>query len=324
MWLPLAGLQWVHTSRVSLEMLEHKTDTYGGVIVRSSLVPMEEETFADELASSLNTWRGSGVRGVWLRILADRTHLLPVALAQGMELHSACPAWVQVTAWLDEGAPSSLPPPPAFKFGMAGFVTHKDHVLLIQEASGPASAYPGFWKLPGGNVDPDEELLDAAEREVLEETGIVASALGLVGIRHAVGSTGDRPRPADLYGVAYMPLDPEAERPELDLEKGDGEVADITWMPIAEYLSLPHVKGIYKDLYTLAANYHAQHSHQFTAAGSESSSSPPPSQTPPSSAGSLASSIPSLAPPVYGGLIEAKEGPIGFRPGTNTLLQARL
>ncbi len=44
-------------------------------------------------------------------------------------------------------------------------------ILLIERAK-----HPGFWQSVTGSVEPGESLLDAARREVAEETGIVAPA----------------------------------------------------------------------------------------------------------------------------------------------------
>lgn len=47
-------------------------------------------------------------------------------------------------------------------------------VLLIERTHDP---YKGFWAFPGGFVDPDETTLQAAKRELLEETGIIVNKL---------------------------------------------------------------------------------------------------------------------------------------------------
>jgi 8-oxo-dGTP diphosphatase len=40
----------------------------------------------------------------------------------------------------------------------------------------------GVWALPGGKVEPGESTAEAAEREIFEETGIVAEALEVLGV----------------------------------------------------------------------------------------------------------------------------------------------
>lgn len=49
-----------------------------------------------------------------------------------------------------------------------------DEVLLIERKHDP---YQGSWALPGGFVDMDETLADAAKRELYEETGLVVDSL---------------------------------------------------------------------------------------------------------------------------------------------------
>lgn len=55
-----------------------------------------------------------------------------------------------------------------------GAVVFKDgKVLLVQRGRPPAQ---GQWAIPGGNVELGETLQQAAERETLEETGLVIRA----------------------------------------------------------------------------------------------------------------------------------------------------
>lgn len=53
------------------------------------------------------------------------------------------------------------------------------HVLLIQRRHDP---FEGAWALPGGYVEQDEQIGDAARRELSEETGLQVDALRRIGI----------------------------------------------------------------------------------------------------------------------------------------------
>jgi ADP-ribose pyrophosphatase YjhB (NUDIX family) len=65
--------------------------------------------------------------------------------------------------------------------GVGGFVVNdKNQILVIQEKNGPITS---FWKIPGGRLDPGEEIHDAAIREVFEETGIKTEFQSLICFR---------------------------------------------------------------------------------------------------------------------------------------------
>jgi 8-oxo-dGTP diphosphatase len=82
-----------------------------------------------------------------------------------------------------EPVPDTAPETARLTADVVVFATRDDGhrcVLLIRRGWDP---YAGCWALPGGLVDPGEETIDAARRELREETGLDLPNLGpLVGV----------------------------------------------------------------------------------------------------------------------------------------------
>jgi 8-oxo-dGTP diphosphatase len=99
--------------------------------------------------------------------------------------------------------------------------TGRPHILLIQRAKEP---FAGRWALPGGFVNKDEPLIEAARRELREETGLRVAKLRQVG---AFGDPGRDPR-GWTVSVAYLA--------ELSGAKHKVQAADdaqaVKWFPL--------------------------------------------------------------------------------------------
>jgi len=59
------------------------------------------------------------------------------------------------------------------KVAVGAVVFNEGRVLLVRRGKAPSK---GLWAIPGGSVELGESLQEAAEREILEEAGIVVKA----------------------------------------------------------------------------------------------------------------------------------------------------
>ena len=94
-------------------------------------------------------------------------------------------------------------------------------LLLIKRKNEP---YMGKWAIPGGFVELDEELEDAAARELAEETGLTGVPLEQM---RAFGTLGRDPR-GRMITITFMGFTSE-ENPEV---KGGDDAAEAKWFDI--------------------------------------------------------------------------------------------
>lgn len=114
-----------------------------------------------------------------------------------------------------------------YSIGAGAVVLCGTKILLVRLGYG---AHQGDWALPGGYVEPDETIEVTIQREVLEETGVVADTEGLIAVRSRVLAHEN-----SLYLIFLLRTATEQTQP-------DGvEILEARFFPLEEVQTLPNV-----------------------------------------------------------------------------------
>lgn len=235
--------------------LQGSKDRFGGVTIELNAEAhgqLSVSGFGVQLDEAVGKWKKEGTRGVWLRVPSALSHLVAAAVECGFDFHHAQPGYVMLTKWLPN-TPSSLPVYPHHQIGVGGMVLDYDgRVLCIQEHAGVTAGMKDFWKLPGGLVDHKEDLSDAVQREVLEETGVKAIFECVATIREThsgpFGCT-------DLYAICILRLDDSYDGVAPLPVPQETEIAACEWRDLRGFLeSKYYAKGLYGSLLKTAAD----------------------------------------------------------------------
>ncbi|RDD62170.1 NUDIX hydrolase [Ferruginivarius sediminum] len=100
-------------------------------------------------------------------------------------------------------------------------VLRQGHVLLVRRRNRPNA---GQWGFPGGKIEYGETVLAAAERELLEETGVTGRACHAI---DAVDVMSDATPPAYHYLLVAILVDWLQGEPQ-----ADDDVDEAAWFPI--------------------------------------------------------------------------------------------
>lgn len=121
-----------------------------------------------------------------------------------------------------------------FSIGCSAVVMREGAALLVQRGQNPGK---GSWQIPGGYVEYDEQIVEAVEREVLEESGIEAKVRDVIGFRHSIGGSIGGPS-TNVYIVFRLDLIGGEVRCDGD------EISDAGFFTADQMANMERVQGL--------------------------------------------------------------------------------
>ena len=122
------------------------------------------------------------------------------------------------------------------RVGVGAIVLHEGRVLLVKRGRAPGL---DLWSVPGGLVELGETTVEAACREVAEETGLKVRIAGVVGLLDRVTRDSEGRVRYHWVLVDYLAV-PEST----ETLRAGSDAAEVRWVTIDEVERLPITEGL--------------------------------------------------------------------------------
>ena len=205
------------------EPLPYKELPYRGAEIDcGKLMVADSAEFGTRLFMTIMEAKEKGVGAMYLKVDMIHSHYIPIAATFGFTYHHAEGQEAVLMRWLPDSE-CKVPPSATHHVGVGALIVTDDGELLCVKEKHKLAG----WKLPGGYVNLGEDLGVAAEREVMEETGVKCEFESLVRLRHSHQVQGDR---SDIYVITKM----RALSREITL---DDEISEAKWMKVEDFIA---------------------------------------------------------------------------------------
>ncbi len=217
--------------------LEGKIDRFNGVTVNPSSLPETVTQFERALGASMRQWRRDKRKCVWLRVPKEKYAFMGALMKAGFSIHHAQSDYIMLTVWLLTDKPNLMPHYASTHLGAGALVVNRDRKVLVVTERYAWKKKTQFWKLPGGAMDVGEDIMSCAQRECLEETGVRAEPVSIIGFRHKLSFRFGR---GDIYFIVMMACSNSG-----DIDIDPNELSAAKWIDLDEYLAFKHIEKYY-------------------------------------------------------------------------------
>lgn len=195
------------------------SDKYAGITLDSSSMPNDLKVFEKELINIIENIKDKKL--LWIKLPIEKSHIIPLLANHDFVFHHCNERELTMVKKLIEN--TAIPTAVNHTLGVGAVVIDDNKLLVIKDR---------LWKkykLPGGYIDNNENISQALQREVFEETGIKIELDSIVSLGHFSQS---QPGKSNLYVVCNA----KALSKKINIADSD-EIIEAKWMDIDEYLN---------------------------------------------------------------------------------------
>ncbi|CAD8154400.1 unnamed protein product [Paramecium pentaurelia] len=182
------------------------------------------ELFTKNLIQTINDCKSKQMKAIWIQLDQCQLTLAEKLIEQGFYMHHCTQNYLLFSQWIVEDEKNQLPNYTTHSIGAGGLILHNNQILLIQEKNG---LYKDEWTIPGGLVNDEELIIEAAIREVKEEAGLDVEPYDCFLIRDLPIANQYQ---ADLYFVILMRL----QNNNQSIKIQEQEIKNFKWVELNE------------------------------------------------------------------------------------------
>ncbi|HHH19495.1 MAG TPA: NUDIX domain-containing protein [Campylobacterales bacterium] len=221
-------------------MLQVQEDRYNGLIIETETIQPTVSEFEQALTNLLQEAQKNQKNLIWLDLTTKRASHIAVATKLDFIFHN-CEAH-RITLVHRVKPDAYIPVPPTHTIGVGAVVINDNNELLMVRDRIHTSS--SLYKLPGGMLEHADEFAQTVEREVYEETGIIAT------LDKAVGFLNSHPfmyNKSNIYAIFQL----TAQTHEINVID-TYEIEKALWMNIDEFFAHPEMSEFQKRIVRFA------------------------------------------------------------------------
>jgi len=205
-------------------------DKYDGITMDSSTIPNDVKAFEKELTNIIKNAKEKKL--LWIKLPIEKSHIIPLLTKYDFVFHHCNEKDITMLKKLVDNP--IVPTAINHTLGVGAVVIKNNKLLVIKDK---------IWrryKLPGGYIDDRENISQALEREVYEETGIKIELDSIVSLGHLSPSQFEQ---SNLYILCSA----KALSSEINIVDTD-EIIEAKWMELDEYFNCEEIHIYNKNI----------------------------------------------------------------------------